>query len=144
MNKKHERRRCRSCKKLFTADPRCRFHQRFCTEDACQKASKAESQHKYRTKIENLWQHQGEKIFAKLASQPLNGANSARCPNGDEKTLQEAFNWGMMAVVSGSSTQVLIERAYEKVLAVGRELLQNRAVAASRGSARARGPVRRT
>lgn len=137
MSIKHERRRCRSCKRLFTPDPRCRFHQRFCRRDECRKSSKAESQDKYRTKIENLWQFQGEKIFAKLASQQPVGAKLAVPWDGDEKTRQEALNWGLMAVVCGSLSQVVIERTYKRVLATGREMLRKKAETAARGEARA-------
>jgi hypothetical protein len=94
-------------------------------------------------KLENMWHHQGEKIFAKLASRPPNGANMARWPEGDKKTRQEAFNWGLMAVVCGSWSQVLIERTYEKVLAAGHEILRKKAEAAARAAAGAGGVARR-
>jgi hypothetical protein len=94
-------------------------------------------------KLENLWNYQGEKIFAKLASRPPNGANMARWPEGDKKTRQEAFNWGLMAVVCGSWSQVLIERTYEKVLAAGHEILRKKAEAAARAAAGAGGVARR-
>ena len=94
-------------------------------------------------KLENLWQHQGEKIFAKLASQPANGAILPRPPDGDEKTRQEAYNWGLAAVVSGSSSQVLIERTHEKLLAAGREILRKKTEAATRAAGRVGGIARR-
>jgi hypothetical protein len=128
---------------LFSPDPRCRFHQRFCRSEECQKASKAESQRKYRMKLENMWQYQGEKIFAKLASQPPDGAKLATPSEGDEKTRQEALNWGLMVVLSGTWSQVLMERMYKKVLAAGRAILRNRAEAAELAAARAAGAVRR-
>ena len=143
MNTKHKRRRCRSCKKLFSPNPKCRFHQRFCRKDECRKASKAESQQKYRMKLENLWHYQGEKIFAKLASQWPAGAKSATPLEGDEKTRQEALNWGVMVVLSGTWSQVVIERMYENVLAAGREILRRRTEAAALAAARAAGAVRR-
>ena len=94
-------------------------------------------------KLENLWQYQGEKIFAKLASQPPDGAQLATLSEGDEKTRQEALNWGLMVVLSGTWSQVLMERMYKKVLAAGREILRNRAEAAELAAARAAGAVRR-
>jgi len=94
-------------------------------------------------KLENMWQHQGEKIFAKLASQPPDGAKLATPSEGDEKTRQEALNWGLMVVLSGTWSQVLMERMYEKVLAAGRAILRNRAEAAELAAARAAGAVRR-
>jgi hypothetical protein len=140
---KNGRRRCRSCKQLFTPDPRCRFHQRFCPKDECQKASKAESQQKYRLKLENLWHRQGEKLFAKLGCQPSNSANSPLWPNVDEKTRQEAFNWGLMVVLTGGWSQVLIERMYRNLLAAGREILRKKTEAATRAAARVGGVARR-
>ena len=38
------RRKCRHCGKLYSPDPRNRWHQRYCSEPACQAASKAASQ----------------------------------------------------------------------------------------------------
>ena len=38
------RRKCRHCRKLYQPDPRNRWHQRFCSEPACQQASKQASQ----------------------------------------------------------------------------------------------------
>jgi hypothetical protein len=143
MRTKHERRRCRLCKKLFSADPRCRFHQRFCPEAACQSASKVESQRKWRAKAENLWHHRREKIFAKLASQGPNGANLAAAAGRDEKPPDDPVIWGIFAVLCGSKRQVLIEETYRDVLAVGREILRNQAVAAARAAARAAGAARR-
>ena len=94
-------------------------------------------------KLENMWHYQGEKIFAKLASQAPNGAKSATSSEGDEKTRQEALNWGLMVVLCGTWSQVLMERMYEKILAAGREILRNRAEAAELAAARAAGAIRR-
>jgi len=137
MNKKHERRRCRSCRKLFTPDPRCRFHQRFCAEAICQKTSKAESQRKWRTKAENLWHWRREKIFAKLASQGPNHAGLGKPPERDEKSWDDPAIMGIVAVLCGSKRQVLIEETYGNLLAVGREILRNRAMGAARERGRA-------
>jgi hypothetical protein len=94
-------------------------------------------------KLENMWHHQEEKIFAKLASQAPDGVKLATPSEGDEKTRQEALNWGLMVVLSGTWSQVLMERMYEKVLAAGREILRIRAEAAQLAAARAAGAVRR-
>jgi len=40
----HRRRKCRHCKQLFVPDPRNRYHQRFCSQPACQQARKAAQQ----------------------------------------------------------------------------------------------------
>lgn len=41
-------RKCRHCNKLYTPDHRNRFHQNFCSDPACKKASKTESQRRWR------------------------------------------------------------------------------------------------
>ena len=128
---------------MFSPDPRCRFHQRFCTEPACKRASKAESQQKYRMKLENLWQRQGEKITAKVASRPVDGAKLPELAEGDEKTRQEALNWAFSAVFAGSSSQDVIERMYKNLLAAGREILRKKTEAAARATGRVGGIARR-
>jgi hypothetical protein len=136
MNEKHERRRCRSCKKLFTPDPRCRFHQSFCAEAACRKTSKVESQGKWRAKAENLWHYRREKIFAKLGSQAPNRADLAARRERDEKLPEDPVIVGILAVLSGSKRQVLIEETYWNLLAAGREILRNQAKSTARAGAR--------
>lgn len=53
MMRQRRRRRCLCCKELFLPDPRSRYHQRFCSRADCQKASKALSQARWRTKAGN-------------------------------------------------------------------------------------------
>jgi hypothetical protein len=50
--KPQRRRRCASCKQLFTADPRSR-RQKFCSNEVCRKMSKSKSQERWRSKVEN-------------------------------------------------------------------------------------------
>jgi len=125
MNTKHERRRCRSCKKLFSPDPRCRFHQRFCAEAACQRASKVESQRKWRVKAENLWHWRREKIFGNFASQGPDNASLEQPPEREEKLPDDPVILGLLVVLCGSTRQVLIEETYTNILAAGREILRN-------------------
>ena len=47
------RRKCRHCKAFFIPDPRNRFHQRYCGQLACRRASKAASQRKWESRPEN-------------------------------------------------------------------------------------------
>lgn len=62
MMHQRRRRRCQCCKGLFFPDPRSRYHQRFCSKADCQKASKALSQARWRTKSGNqdYWRGAGE------------------------------------------------------------------------------------
>ncbi len=127
MNKKHERRRCRSCKKLFSPNPKCRFRQQFCADAACQVASKTE----------NLWQNRREMMFAKLANQVPNGAKSRPAAEEEENSAEHPAIMGMVAVLCASRSQVLIEKAYRELLAIGREIQQNRTMAKARAAGRA-------
>jgi len=42
------RRKCRHCCQLYDPDPRNRYHQRYCSQPACRRASKAASQGRWR------------------------------------------------------------------------------------------------
>ena len=53
MNPKRRSRRCLCCRELFVPDPRNRHHQRFCSADLCQGASKALSQKRWLAKAAN-------------------------------------------------------------------------------------------
>ena len=48
-----ERRKCKSCHKLFRPDPRNRYHQRYCAAQSCRAASKAASQARWLAAPEN-------------------------------------------------------------------------------------------
>ena len=45
--KKKRRRKCPHCREFFRADPRNRYHQRYCSKTECQRASKATSQRRW-------------------------------------------------------------------------------------------------
>lgn len=62
------RRRCLCCKELFLPDPRSRYHQRFCSKVACQKASKALSQARWRAKPENQDHWRGPQEVQRIQS----------------------------------------------------------------------------
>jgi hypothetical protein len=48
-----ERRKCKSCHKLFRSDPRSRYHQRYCAAQSCRAASEAASQARWLAAPEN-------------------------------------------------------------------------------------------
>lgn len=56
---KHSRRKCLHCNAFFLPDPRNRKRQRYCSEEACRKASKAASQRRWAAKPENQNYHCG-------------------------------------------------------------------------------------
>jgi hypothetical protein len=109
---------------LFSPDPRCRFHQRFCAKAACRRASKAESQRKWKRKPENLRYWWGEKIFEKLAAQRGNGEKLQPSAKGDEKMPEVPLLAGVFGVLCSSSSKETIERFYRSVIILGREILR--------------------
>jgi hypothetical protein len=52
-------RKCRNCNEVFSADPRNRRHQRYCSKPVCRRASKAASQTRWLGKPENAGYHRG-------------------------------------------------------------------------------------
>ncbi len=50
---------CLQCKELFVANPRNRWHQKFCTKAECRKASKTQSHRRWLSKPENQDQFRG-------------------------------------------------------------------------------------
>jgi hypothetical protein len=50
---KQRRRKCRNCGALFRPDPRNLHHQRYCSQSACRRASKAASQQRWLAKAAN-------------------------------------------------------------------------------------------
>ena len=59
MKRRHQH-KCPHCKEFYVADPRNRYHQRYCSKPACRKASKAESQRRWFSKQENQNYFRGE------------------------------------------------------------------------------------
>ena len=60
------RRKCRHCKAFFIPDPRNRFHQRYCGQPACRRASKAASQRKWESRPENRGYYGGSEKATKV------------------------------------------------------------------------------
>jgi hypothetical protein len=52
--KRRRRRKCRHCGELFHPDPRNQYHQKYCSEPACRRASKTASQKRWLAKSHNL------------------------------------------------------------------------------------------
>ena len=60
------RRKCLCCKTLFKPDPRQKNRQRYCSQSACRKASKAASQKKWLNKPENRQYFAGHDNVARV------------------------------------------------------------------------------
>ena len=114
MSRTQSRRKCRCCSKFFIPDPRTQDRQRYCSDLACRKASKATSQHRWLSKNGNgdhfrgadevrrvqLWRKDHPGYWKKnkpasqhtqaLESQGSNPAQSSRnVPRAVPGTLQE-------------------------------------------------------
>lgn len=68
MTCQRRRRRCLCCKELFLPDPRSRYHQRFCSETECQRASKALSQARWRAQGDNQDYWRGAEQVQRVSS----------------------------------------------------------------------------
>jgi len=53
MIRRKKKRKCKHCKDFFIPDPKNAYHQKYCSEPDCKKASKAASQKRWRNKPEN-------------------------------------------------------------------------------------------
>ena len=60
--KRGRRRKCLCCGGLFRPDPRNRRHQRYCSQPACRKASKAASQRRWLGKPDNRDYFRGRRV----------------------------------------------------------------------------------
>jgi hypothetical protein len=98
--------------------------QRFCGDAVCRKASKTESQQKWKRKAENLRYWRGDKIFAELAVQRGKGEDLPHTPNGDKKLPEDPVIVGILAVLCSSTSKGSIERTYRNVLVIGRDILR--------------------
>ena len=63
---KPRRRKCRNCGELFRPDPRNLRHQRYCSEPACRRASKAASQRRWLAKAANREYFRGPEQVARV------------------------------------------------------------------------------
>ena len=60
------RRKCCQCKEFFIPDPRNRYHQCYCGEPVCRRASKAASQRKWENRPENRDCYRGPEKATKV------------------------------------------------------------------------------
>jgi len=87
-------RKCLSCGSFFHPHPRSKGRQRYCSQTSCQKASKAASQKKWRSKPQNQNYFKGpeniERVRQWRAKNPGYWKNSPVAPHSDN-TLQEVI-----------------------------------------------------
>ena len=148
---RRRRRKCRHCRKLYTPDPRNRWHQRYCSDPACQKASKAASQHGWRQSPKGheyfrgranvlrvqTWRKahlgyghkRGKKRVAlqdDCPTQPLLAQENK--PNLNADALQDVLSTqdplllGLVANLTGSALQDDIDSTARRLIVLGREI----------------------
>lgn len=158
--KRGRRRKCLCCGGLFRPDSRNRWHQRYCSQPACRKASKAASQRRWLAKPDNRDYFRGPENVARVqawrATHPgywRRGRNSALAlqdlsrvqaiePQSNPATLanpalqevlaaQPAVLIGLIAHISDSTLQEDIALAWRKLLQLGQDILHGGAGDAS-------------
>jgi hypothetical protein len=160
-----DRRKCKSCLKLFRPDPRCRDRQRYCSAPRCKAASKADSQQRWLTAPENWDYFRGDVHVARVrewrarkvaywrkSSEPRIALQDVRTAQGiafaEETTdrvlspLQEIISaqpavlLGLIAHLVSTPLQDDIVRTTHRLLRIGQDILAASEVAAARVAAR--------
>lgn len=146
------RRCCLHCNELFRPDPRNRTRQRYCSQAACQKASKRASQARWLAKPANqdyfrgpanternrgwraahpgYWKRpqrscaqQDSSSAQQSGNQPLKSVQAAPAQQ-DPSALQLALFVGLIANLAASTQQETIDRSMRRLHDLGREVLQ--------------------
>jgi hypothetical protein len=150
--KRGRRRKCLCCGDLFRPDPRNHRHQRYCSQPACRKASKAASQRRWLAKPDNCDYFKGPENVARVqawrAAHPgywRRGKNSAPAlqevsraqaiaPQSNPATLagvalqevlaaQPAVLIGLIAHITDSALQEDIALTSRRLLQLGQDIL---------------------
>ena len=164
------RRKCKCCRKFFCPDPCNRRHQRYCSEPACRAASKAASQARWFAQPANRdyfrgpvhlartqdWRARHQGYWRKTprhrnalkdvsTAQAIDGAEktiiSARLPLQDLLTAQPAVLIGLIAHIAGTPLQDDIVRAVDRLLRLGKDILDATEMGSARATPRARRSV---
>lgn len=147
------RRKCLCCKEFFRPDPRNRGHQRYCSKDACRRASHAASQRRWLSKPQNRDYFRGPIHVARVQawrrahpSYGRRGRSRERLPLQDvcesqlvdcssqsaHPALQEIICaqplvlLGLIAHFTDSPLQEDIAAATRRLLELGRDLVDGR------------------
>ena len=144
--------KCPHCQQLFTPDARNATRQRYCSQPACRKHSKTESQRRWLQKPENRdyfrapehvqrvqqWRKQNPGYWRRaqrspvalqdpLIEQPsvnnLNNANPATAALQDALIMQPAVMVGLIAQLTGFALQDDIARAARRMQQLGNDIL---------------------
>ena len=112
------RRRCKCCHcgQLYQADPRNGYHQRYCSERPCQKASKAASQAAWRATPEGRDYFKGEVNRARVKAWQKAHPGYARGRARTRRALQD--DCPAQVLVPAKDNRTLTVRALQELLAL--------------------------
>jgi hypothetical protein len=153
MKPKRRRRRCLCCKALFVPQPQSRYHQRFCSQVACQKASKARSPRRWLARSGNRDYWRGPEQVARVQawrqthrqywkrprrqarrtlqevcpSQPVVSqgiqSNLITPPLQEDSFTQHPLVVGLISMLTASTLQEDIASTHRRLVARGQEIL---------------------
>jgi hypothetical protein len=148
-------RRCLHCKELFRPNPGNRWHQEFCLEPACRKASKAQSQrrwlakpsnqdyfrgpanvervHQWRKRNPRYWKGQAKApstlqdfAFAQTAEEQVVAKTTSPTPLQDVVAAQDPLLVGLICQLLDSPLQDSVEQTTLRLLSHGLDFLDMR------------------
>ena len=111
---KRRQRKCLNCKQLFRPDPRNLRHQRYCTKDACRRASKTASQRRWLNKAENRDYFCGPDQIARVQRWRVQHPGYARRGARKENALQDDSS--SQVVDKHKETATLMPSALQDIL----------------------------
>ncbi len=111
---KRRQRKCLNCKQLFRPDPRNLRHQRYCTGDACRRASKSASQRRWLNKAENRDYFCGPDQIARVQRWRVQHPGYARRGARKENALQDDSS--SQVIDKHKETATLIPSALQDIL----------------------------
>lgn len=141
------RRKCLSCRRVFSADYRNGYHQRYCSQPACRRASKKASQRRWRRKPENraydcgahrveqvrawrqahphYWKRKAKPIPDPQAveNQPVNPGQRSRNAETSERVALRDLCWEQSPALVGLIALVTGSTLREDIAATTRALL---------------------
>lgn len=91
MGRRVRKRKCKHCNEYFQPDHRSGSRQKFCAEPACRKASKAESQHRWRHMPQNRDYFKGPVNVARVRRWRESHPGYWRKPPLPQDTLQDSL-----------------------------------------------------
>ena len=124
------RRKCRHCKLLFLPERRNAHHQRYCSQPACRRQSKAESQRRWREKPQNQNYFRGEENCERVREwRKRHPGYSRKKKSAPGEALQDVFVMqpavivGLISTMTGSALQDDIATVARALFRKGKDIL---------------------